>query len=133
MHRILGVAGIATLSLLVSALPVCAQEGLIDHIFLVNDISPDQSNFSFLSPQNISPDPAVDHAHQISPTHRWTGPHFGHVRLPDLVGLARFHAAFWVNSENGCGSCHTAFVSRQRRPRRLDWWLPRCRRLRGPN
>ena len=34
---------------------------------------------------------AVDHAHQIHPTHCRPRPDLGHVRLPDLVRLGCFH------------------------------------------
>src|SRR5579863_59046 len=42
-------------------------------------------------PAHDFPRAAVDHAHQISPTHRRTCPDLGHVRLPDLIGPACFH------------------------------------------
>src|SRR3989442_3900049 len=44
-------------------------------------------------PANDLPRAAVDHAHNIRPTHPWPGPDFRHVRLPDLIRPRGFHAA----------------------------------------
>jgi hypothetical protein len=44
-------------------------------------------------PSHDLPRAAVDHAHQVRPTHRRTRPDFRHVRLPDMIWLTGFHAA----------------------------------------
>ncbi len=44
-------------------------------------------------PSGDFPRAAVDHAHQVRPSHRWSRPHLGHIRLPDLIRLGGFHAA----------------------------------------
>ena len=36
---------------------------------------------------------AIDHRDQIRPTHTRSGPDLGHVRLPDAIGIERFHLA----------------------------------------
>jgi hypothetical protein len=44
-------------------------------------------------PTHDLPRAAVNDAHQVGPTHSRPGPHFGHVRLPDLIWLGCLHAA----------------------------------------
>jgi hypothetical protein len=44
-------------------------------------------------PAHDLPRATVNHADEISPTHRWSSPDLGHVRLPDLIRLCCFHTA----------------------------------------
>jgi hypothetical protein len=75
-------------------------------------------------PAHDLPRAAVDHADQVGPTRRWTGPHFGHVRLPDLVRLARFHAERTLGRKSLEIEIREASWSRSN----FSWGTFRCKR-----
>jgi Glycosyl transferase family 21 len=56
----------------------------------------------------------VDHAHQISPSHRWPGPDLRHVRPPDLIRLSGFHAAHSLRRRCASEGCWCALADSRR-------------------